>query len=134
MAILSDTERNRRRANDPNRCSGAGSRRPDGPGGRPPPHGGGRGRHVVRQPCGHGPGPGGAPLGFAAVDFQLSDTAVRLRDDLRRALTEEGIRKVDVWTARHGLQTVEFPADAVDPFVNVNTPEEFAEAEKIARS
>jgi molybdopterin-guanine dinucleotide biosynthesis protein A len=57
--------------------------------------------------------------------------AVRLRDDLRRALAEEGIRKVDVWTARHGLATVEFPADAVDPFMNVNTPEDLSAAEKL---
>ena len=27
---------------------------------------------------------------------------VRLREDLRRAVVEEGIRKVDLWTARHG--------------------------------
>jgi molybdopterin-guanine dinucleotide biosynthesis protein A len=57
--------------------------------------------------------------------------AVRLRDDLRRALTEEGIRKVDVWTARHGLKTVAFEADALDPFMNVNTPEDLSAAEKL---
>ncbi len=54
---------------------------------------------------------------------------VRLRDDLRRAMTEEGIRKVDIWTARHHRVTVEFPAVHVDPFFNANTPEDIAEAE-----
>ena len=35
---------------------------------------------------------------------------VRLRDDLRRAVVEEGVRKVDVWTARYRLATVPFSA------------------------
>ncbi len=34
---------------------------------------------------------------------------VRLREDLRQALVDEGIRKVDVWTARYRLATVRFP-------------------------
>src|SRR5713101_3275936 len=33
---------------------------------------------------------------------------VRLREDLRRALIEEGVRKVDLWTARHRLVTASF--------------------------
>jgi molybdenum cofactor guanylyltransferase len=57
--------------------------------------------------------------------------AVRLREDLRRALTAEAIRKVDVWTARHGLATVAFEADALDPFMNVNTPDDLSAAEKL---
>jgi len=56
---------------------------------------------------------------------------VRLRDELRRALTEEGLRKVDVWTARYRLAVVDFAADPVDPFFNVNTPEDLAAAERL---
>jgi molybdopterin-guanine dinucleotide biosynthesis protein A len=56
---------------------------------------------------------------------------VRLRDDLRRALTVEQIHKVDVWTARHKLAIVEFPVGAVDPFFNTNRPEDLAEAERL---
>jgi molybdopterin-guanine dinucleotide biosynthesis protein A len=56
---------------------------------------------------------------------------VRLRDDLRQAMTEEGIRKVDVWTARHHCVTVEFPAIHVDPFFNANAPADLAEAERL---
>lgn len=56
---------------------------------------------------------------------------VRLADDLRRAMTEEGLRKVDLWTARHRLAVVEFPADGFDPFFNVNRPEDLAEAEAL---
>ena len=55
--------------------------------------------------------------------------SVRLKDDLRAALVGEGLRKIDVWTARHRLVTVEFDVDAIDPFFNVNTPEDLAEVE-----
>ena len=49
---------------------------------------------------------------------------VRLRDDLRRALVDEGIRKVDVWTARYRLATVTFSDEPIDPFFNANRPED----------
>lgn len=55
-----------------------------------------------------------------------------LREDLRRALTVEGLRKIDAWTARHGVATAEWPDNPVDPFFNVNTPEDAARAEEIA--
>jgi molybdopterin-guanine dinucleotide biosynthesis protein A len=57
---------------------------------------------------------------------------VGLRDDLRRALTEEGLHKIEVWTARHGVAIAEWPAAPRDPFFNVNTPEDKAEAERLA--
>jgi molybdenum cofactor guanylyltransferase len=57
---------------------------------------------------------------------------VALREDLRRALTEKGVRKVEQWTARFGLAVAEWPATPVDPFFNVNTPAEAAEAERLA--
>ena len=53
---------------------------------------------------------------------------VRLRDELREALVGEGIRKVDVWTARHQLATVDFPVTAIDPFFNANRPEDLDRA------
>ncbi|MEK9971793.1 MAG: molybdenum cofactor guanylyltransferase MobA, partial [Ferrovibrio sp.] len=56
---------------------------------------------------------------------------VRLHDDLRRAVVDEDIRKVDRWTARHKLVQVEFPAHPVDPFFNANAPEDLAEAERL---
>lgn len=56
---------------------------------------------------------------------------VRLRDDLRRALTEEQIHKVDIWTARYRLAAVAFPIGAVDPFFNTNRPADLAEAERL---
>jgi molybdopterin-guanine dinucleotide biosynthesis protein A len=57
---------------------------------------------------------------------------VRLRDELRRALVEEGLHKIEIWTARHGIAIADWPAAPVDPFFNVNTPEDAAQAERIA--
>jgi molybdopterin-guanine dinucleotide biosynthesis protein A len=57
---------------------------------------------------------------------------VGLRDDLRRALVDEGLRKIEVWTARHGVALAAWPAEPVDPFFNVNTPEDAAEATRLA--
>jgi molybdopterin-guanine dinucleotide biosynthesis protein A len=57
---------------------------------------------------------------------------VALRDDLRRALVAEGLRKIEVWTERHGVALAEWPDSPFDPFFNVNTPDDAARAEKIA--
>jgi molybdopterin-guanine dinucleotide biosynthesis protein A len=57
---------------------------------------------------------------------------VGLRADLRRALTEEGLHKIEIWTARHGIAISEWPDRPVDPFFNVNTPEDRDRANAIA--
>jgi molybdenum cofactor guanylyltransferase len=57
---------------------------------------------------------------------------VDLRADLRRAIVAEGLRKIEVWTARHGVALAEWPAEPVDPFFNVNTPEDAAQAQRFA--
>jgi len=57
---------------------------------------------------------------------------VALRADLRKALVEEDLRKIEVWTARHGIAIADWPAEPIDPFFNVNTPEDAARAETIA--
>jgi molybdopterin-guanine dinucleotide biosynthesis protein A len=57
---------------------------------------------------------------------------VALRDDLRKALVEEGLHKIEIWTARHGVALADWPMTPIDPFFNVNTPEDAAEAERIA--
>ena len=57
---------------------------------------------------------------------------VALRDDLRDAVTKEGLRKIEVWTARHGVALANWPTEPVDPFFNVNTPEDAAAADRIA--
>ncbi len=55
----------------------------------------------------------------------------RLADALAGALVEEDIRKIDVWTARHSLVTVDFSIEPVDPFFNANKLEDLAEAERL---
>ena len=55
-----------------------------------------------------------------------------LRADLRRALVEEGVRRVESWTARHPLAAVAWPTTPVDPFFNANAPDDIAEAERLA--
>jgi molybdopterin-guanine dinucleotide biosynthesis protein A len=58
---------------------------------------------------------------------------VALRGDLRHALVDEDLRKIDRWTARYPLATVEWPAAPVDPFFNANTVEDLSQAEGLAR-
>ncbi len=58
---------------------------------------------------------------------------VALREDLRRAVTREGLRKIEIWTARHGIAIADWRNEPVDPFFNVNTPEDAARAEEIAK-
>jgi len=57
---------------------------------------------------------------------------VGLRGDLRTALVEDDLRKIEAWTARHGVAIADWPAVPIDPFFNVNTPEDAAEAQHIA--
>jgi molybdopterin-guanine dinucleotide biosynthesis protein A len=57
---------------------------------------------------------------------------VALRQDLRKALVEEDMHKIETWTARHGIAIGDWPATPIDPFFNVNTPADVAEAEGIA--
>jgi molybdenum cofactor guanylyltransferase len=78
----------------------------------------------------------GAELAVAASDGQTHPViglwSVRLREELRHALVKEDIRKIDRWTARYKLATVNWPAAPLDPFFNANTVEDIAEAERLA--
>jgi molybdopterin-guanine dinucleotide biosynthesis protein A len=57
---------------------------------------------------------------------------VALRDELRHALVQENIRRVDRWTAHYKLATVAWPTEPLDPFFNANTIDDIAEAERLA--
>jgi molybdopterin-guanine dinucleotide biosynthesis protein A len=57
---------------------------------------------------------------------------VALRADLRHAVVDEDLRKIEIWTARHGVALAEWPDKPIDPFFNVNTPEDAAAAERLA--
>ena len=57
---------------------------------------------------------------------------VALRADLRKALVDDGLHKIEIWTSRHGVAIADWPTAPVDPFFNVNTPEDAAEAGRLA--
>ncbi len=64
---------------------------------------------------------------------------VDLRHALRRAITDDDERRVTAFIGRHSSIDVEFPFTdiggvQVDPFFNVNTPADLAEARRIASS
>jgi molybdenum cofactor guanylyltransferase len=59
---------------------------------------------------------------------------LRLREDLRRAIVDDGVRKVDEWTARHRLVTVPFADRPIDPFFNANRPEDLQAAAALLKS
>ena len=59
--------------------------------------------------------------------FAIWPTA--LAPDLRQAVFNEGVRKIDHFTQRHHCGVVAF-SGTPDPFLNINRPEDFAEAER----
>jgi molybdopterin-guanine dinucleotide biosynthesis protein A len=76
----------------------------------------------------------GKPIALARTENGRHPTfglwPVALRDDLRRAL-KDGMRKVVLWTDGHGTAMADFPVAGFDPFFNVNTPEDLAEAARL---
>jgi molybdopterin-guanine dinucleotide biosynthesis protein A len=58
--------------------------------------------------------------------------SVALRGELRQALVAEDVRKIDRWTARYKLATVNWPTTPLDPFFNANTMDDIAEADRLA--
>jgi molybdopterin-guanine dinucleotide biosynthesis protein A len=87
--------------------------------------------HAARQAA-------GTPLACAKSAGRLHPVVglwpVSLREEMRRAVVNEGLRKVELWASRHGVAVAEWPATPIDPFFNVNTPEDVAEAERFART
>lgn len=77
----------------------------------------------------------GTPLACAASAGRQHHTIglwpVSLREDLREALAA-GERRLGRWAQSHGVAVAEWPAEPIDPFFNVNTPEDLAEAERLA--
>lgn len=77
---------------------------------------------------------GAGPLACASSGGQAHPPCgiwpVALRCDLRAALLA-GERKIDRWTARHGVARVEWPVAPVDPFFNANTADDLAVAEAL---
>ena len=55
---------------------------------------------------------------------------VALAPALRRALVDDGLRKIDDFTSAYKCAIVDFEGRP-DPFTNVNTPDDFAQAEAV---
>ena len=70
-------------------------------------------------------------LAGCEVRFEVLEPP-ELRDELRHALTDEGVRQISSWTARYKSAVVSWPIEPVDPFFNANTTEDIAEAERLA--
>ena len=87
----------------------------------------------------HGMAAAGAELACAASGGQPHPVVglwpVGLRTDLHQAVVVEGIRKVDVWTARYRLAVVDFPIErpGLDPFFNANRPDDLDRAAALLR-
>jgi molybdopterin-guanine dinucleotide biosynthesis protein A len=76
------------------------------------------------------------PIACAAsgsqTHFAVGLWPVSLRHDLRYSLVEKGTRSIREWLSRHGHAEVSWPVDPVDPFFNINTPEDLKHAEILA--
>lgn len=78
---------------------------------------------------------GGAEIACAASAGRVHPVfglwPLSLAGDLRRAVVDDGVRKVGAWTAGRRLAVVEFATDPLDPFFNANRPEDLDEAERL---
>jgi molybdenum cofactor guanylyltransferase len=87
--------------------------------------------HIARRKMGSG-----VPLACARSGEWRHPTValwpLALRENLRKALVEEGLRKIEVWTGRHSVAIADWPPEPIDPFFNVNTPEDAERATRIA--
>ena len=77
----------------------------------------------------------GAPAALAASGGRRHPIAglwpVAARDGLRRAIAEDGLRRVGEWARGLGAVPVDFAIDPFDPFFNLNAPDDLAEAERL---
>jgi molybdopterin-guanine dinucleotide biosynthesis protein A len=61
------------------------------------------------------------------LEHTLAVWSVKLAPDLRRAVLEEGLRRVEGFARRYVLAELVWPGSAT-PFLNVNTPTELSAA------
>jgi molybdenum cofactor guanylyltransferase len=75
----------------------------------------------------------GAEIAVAASGGRTHHVAalwpVAIAEDLRRAVVRDGLRKVESFALRFTVATATWLAEPLDPFANVNTPEDLARAE-----
>ena len=77
----------------------------------------------------------GVPLACARSGEQTHPVVglwpVALAEPLRHALVVEDMRKIDRWTALHGVAEAVWPDVPYDPFFNANRPDDLTEAESV---
>jgi molybdopterin-guanine dinucleotide biosynthesis protein A len=66
------------------------------------------------------------------VHFAVGLWPVSLRHDLRHMLLKENMRRVGDWAQLHGYAEASWPIEPVDPFFNINTPDDLVEANILA--
>lgn len=75
----------------------------------------------------------GADMACAASGNQIYPVfglwPIGLADDMRNAMTNHGVRKIDEYTSRYKVAFGEWAPEG-DPFVNINEPEDLAAFEK----
>jgi molybdopterin-guanine dinucleotide biosynthesis protein A len=75
---------------------------------------------------------GGAEVAVASSGGRRHPVAalwpLACRPELRQAIRNEGLRKVEAWISRFRAASVEFETGGGDPFLNVNTPEDLETA------
>ncbi|MGO4526156.1 molybdenum cofactor guanylyltransferase MobA [Microvirga sp. 2MCAF35] len=78
----------------------------------------------------------GQPLACASsgaqIHFAVGLWPISLRHDLRRTFLEKGIRSIRAWVELHGYAQAAWPIEPTDPFFNINTPDDLAEAGLLA--
>ena len=57
--------------------------------------------------------------------------SIKLVETLEKDILENNHRKVEKWANKIGVKTIDILYDNIDPFFNINTQEDLAEAEKI---
>lgn len=67
------------------------------------------------------------------VHFAVGLWPVSLRHDLRQTLLEKDMRSIRDWAKLHGYAEASWPLEPVDPFFNINTPDNLTEANVLAR-
>lgn len=81
---------------------------------------------------------GEAELAMAESGGRIHPTValwpLALRQRLRRLIVEDGVRRADRLLDTFCVARVVYAAEPVDPFVNVNTPEDLAAAERLLNS
>ena len=58
---------------------------------------------------------------------------IALYDELKQALTVEGLRKTRAWVGRFQCGYAEYSAESFDPFFNINCSDEMEEAEQMLK-